>query len=113
FASVRLLLLGVLMRPLPKRLVAPRSSARRIEAVAPPALLRDYMDGRADIVRELEARYHAPPLMSLFRPASSRDGERSAVLGTQDGAATMTVVIDRADRLEWTFRLGSMLGQRF
>ena len=79
-----------------------------------PPLLRDYMDGEVDLVRELEARYHGPPLLSLFRASTPRPGIRSAVLAAQDGAATLTVELDgRSGSLDWTYRLSSMLGLRF
>jgi len=79
-----------------------------------PPLLRDYMDGAVDLVRELEARYHGPPLLSLFRAGEVRPGVRTAVLAAQDGAATLTVELDgRSGSLDWIYRLSSMLGMRF
>jgi hypothetical protein len=93
------------------------TSTRRVQTpptLPTPSLLRDYMDGNADLVRELESRYHSPPLMSLFRVANSRASVRTAVLATQDGAATLTVELDsRSGTLDWTYRLSAMLGQRF
>lgn len=99
-----------------KRAEVQRTTSRRGVLPLPPTppLLRDYMDGAVELVRELEARYHGPPLMSLFRTPDSRDGVRVAVLATQDGAATLTVELDtRSGAVEWAYRLGSMLGQRF
>jgi hypothetical protein len=92
-----------------------RAPVRREEAaVSVPPLLRDMMDGAVDLVRELEARYHGPPLMSLFRTPEGRASVRTAVLSTQDGAATLTVEMDVRDgAVEWAYRLSSMLGIRF
>ena len=97
-----------------KRPGSARGSARPAAIPEAPALLRDYMDGAVDLVRELEGRYHNPPLLSLFRAAETRPGIRTAVLAAQDGAATLTAELDgRSGALDWTYRLSSMLGLRF
>lgn len=103
--------------PPPTRRPDPIRPMRRpvMAASAPvPPLLRDYMDNAADLIRELEARYQSPPLMSLFRASETPTGLRTAVLATQDGAATLTVELNpQTATLDWTYRLASMLGLRF
>lgn len=97
-----------------KRPASVRTTAKPSPLYDVPPLLRDYMDGTADLVRELEARYHGPPLLSLFRVVDARPGIRTAVMAAQDGAATLTVELDhRTGALDWTYRLSSMLGLRF
>lgn len=99
------------MATTPKRLDSTRA-VRRTALLPVPPLLRDFMDGTADLIRELEGRYQTPPLMSLFRVNEARAGV--AILATQDGAATLTVEVDnRSNALDCTFRLNSMLGHHF
>jgi hypothetical protein len=96
------------------------SRDRLNDTPAPPAVipwaLQGYFDGEIDLIQELAARYPQMPIMSLFhaRGVEGRSPRGVAVIGTQDGAASLVVEIDVHSRaIQFSFILGSLLGLRF
>jgi hypothetical protein len=96
------------------------SRDRLNDTPAPPAVipwaLQGYFDGEIDLVQELASRYPQMPIMSLFhaRAVEGRSPRGVAVIGTQDGAASLVAEIDVHSRaIQFTFILGSLLGLRF
>lgn len=87
----------------------------RVPAAPAPWLLQGYMAGEIDLNRELAARFATMPHMSIFRgPTATHARMASAVLSTQDGAATLTFDLDTgAGALQCSFTLASMLSLRF
>jgi hypothetical protein len=89
---------------------APRAAA------PPPWLLRPYFDGGFPLDKELATRFPNMPLLSAvhFRAPDRTTGYGLAMLATQDGAATVSVEVDRpSGDVQWRFTAASMLTLRF
>lgn len=92
----------------------PDMSASQTDVKPAPWILQRHFDGDIDLDQELNTRFYAMPVLSAIKLRRLDAVYATAMLSTQDGAASLRVDVNlREEMIEFVFTLRSMLGLKF